>query len=165
MLKRYLGRTADLTLAHLEEVALHLTTPSVSTPKQELSAEGPSQERGPAQGSYRQPSPKDEGASLWAASPPSELSTALQTANPPHALHSAHPDVHDLLLATKLHLPHPRAQLVPRSHLVERLQQGVAGAPTLASAPPGYGKTALLAQWPPSPRRPVRMSLLGAAVT
>src|SRR5207302_11027455 len=46
--------------------------------------------------------------------------TTLFRSNPPHALHSAHPDVHDLLLATKLHLPHPRAQLVPRSHLVER---------------------------------------------
>src|SRR5216683_2287127 len=149
MLKRYLGRTADLTPAHLEEVALQLTAPSVSAPKQELSAEGPSQEHGPAQGSYRRPSPQDEGASLWAASPPSEPSPALQTANPtgtaPHALHHAHHDVHDLLLATKLHLPHPRAQLVPRSHLVERLQQGVASALTLVSAPAGYGKTTLLA--------------------
>ncbi len=159
MLKRYLGRTADLTPAHLEEVALQLTAPSVSAPKQELSAEGPSQEHGPAQGSYRRPSPQDEGASLWAASPPSEPSPALQTANPtgtaPHALHHAHHDVHDLLLATKLHLPHPRAQLVPRSHLVERLQQGVAGALTLVSAPAGFGKTTLLAQWRASTRAPV----------
>src|SRR5215471_14997147 len=29
-----------------------------------------------------------------------------------------------LLLATKLHVPRPRAQLVHRAHLVERLQQG-----------------------------------------
>jgi LuxR family maltose regulon positive regulatory protein len=59
------------------------------------------------------------------------------------------------LLATKLHLPRPRAQLVPRSHLVERLQQGVAGALTLVSAPAGYGKTTLLAQWRASTRTPV----------
>jgi ATP/maltotriose-dependent transcriptional regulator MalT len=159
MLKRYLGRTADLTPAHLEEVALQLTAPSVSAPKQELSAEGPSQEHGPAQGRYLRPSPKDEGASLSAASPPSEPSPALQTANltgtAPHALHHAHHDVHDLLLATKLHLPHPRAQLVPRSHLVERLQQGVAGALTLVSAPAGFGKTTLLAQWRAATRAPV----------
>jgi LuxR family transcriptional regulator, maltose regulon positive regulatory protein len=32
MLKRYLGRTADLTPAHLEEVALQLTASSVSSP-------------------------------------------------------------------------------------------------------------------------------------
>src|SRR2546425_4216389 len=100
MLKRYLGRTADLTPARLEEVALQLTTASVSSPKQELSAEGPSQERGPAQGRYRTSMPKDEDVSLWAASPPSEPSPALQTANhtgtAPHALHHAHHDVHDL---------------------------------------------------------------------
>ncbi len=159
MLKRYLGRTADLTLARLEEVALQLTTASVSAPKQELSAEGPSQEHGPAQGRYLRPSPKDEGASLRAASPPSEPSPALQTANhtgaAPHALHNAHHGARDLLLATKLHLPHPRAQLVPRSHLVERLQKGVAGALTLVSAPAGFGKTTLLAQWRASTRAPV----------
>src|SRR5215469_10058601 len=51
------------------------------------------------------------------------------------------------LLSTKLHVPRPRAQLVSRSHLVERLQQGVAGALTLVSAPAGFGKTTLLAQW------------------
>jgi LuxR family maltose regulon positive regulatory protein len=159
MLKRYLGRTAELTPAHLEEVALQLTAPSVSAPKQELSVKGPSQERGPTQGRDRRPSPKDEGASLWAASPPSEPSPALQTANhtsaAPHALHHAHHDVHDLLLATKLHLPHPRAQLVPRSHLVERLQQGAPGTLTLLSAPAGYGKTTLLAQWRAATRAPV----------
>src|SRR5215472_5154521 len=47
------------------------------------------------------------------------------------------------LLATKLHMPRPRAQLVPRTHLIERLQQGVAGALTLVSAPAGFGKTTL----------------------
>ncbi|HEV7128736.1 MAG TPA: LuxR C-terminal-related transcriptional regulator, partial [Ktedonobacterales bacterium] len=51
------------------------------------------------------------------------------------------------LLATKLHQPRPRAQLVPRVHLVERLQQGLSGALTLASAPAGFGKTTLISQW------------------
>jgi LuxR family transcriptional regulator, maltose regulon positive regulatory protein len=50
-------------------------------------------------------------------------------------------------LATKLHVPHPRTQLVPRSHLVNRLQQGMAGPLTLVSAPTGFGKTTLLTQW------------------
>ena len=44
-------------------------------------------------------------------------------------------------------MPRPRAQLVPRSHLVERLQQGAERALTLVSAPAGFGKTTLLAQW------------------
>jgi LuxR family maltose regulon positive regulatory protein len=64
-------------------------------------------------------------------------------------------DPHNLLLATKLHLPRPRAQLVSRSHLVERLQQGVTGVLTLVSAPAGFGKTTLLAQWRASTRAPV----------
>jgi len=159
MLKRYLGRTADLTAAHLEEVALQLTAPSVSAPKQELSAKGPSQERGPAHGRSRPPIPKDIAASLEAASLPPELSpTKLppsHTGTAPHVLHHGHHDVHDLLLATKLHPPRPRAQLVPRSHLVERLQQGVASALTLVSAPAGYGKTTLLVQWRAATHAPV----------
>ena len=51
------------------------------------------------------------------------------------------------LLATKLHVPRPRTQMVPRAHLVERLQQGAERALTLISAPAGFGKTTLLAQW------------------
>ena len=53
----------------------------------------------------------------------------------------------DPLLSTKLHVPRPRVQLVQRSYLVERLQQGMAGPLTLISAPAGFGKTTLLAQW------------------
>src|SRR6266480_1540877 len=52
-----------------------------------------------------------------------------------------------LLLATKLHRPLPRAQLVRRPQLAERLTQGVMGPLTLVSAPAGFGKTTLLAQW------------------
>ncbi len=56
-------------------------------------------------------------------------------------------DLLNPLLATKLHPPRLRTPLVSRSHLVQRLQQGVAGPLTLLSAPPGYGKTTLLTQW------------------
>src|SRR2546421_6227090 len=51
------------------------------------------------------------------------------------------------LLAIKLHTPLPRMQLVRRSHLIERLQEGMTGPLTLVSAPAGFGKTTLLAQW------------------
>src|SRR3989454_810213 len=51
------------------------------------------------------------------------------------------------LLATKLHRPLPRAHLVRRPQLAERLMQGVMGPLTLVSAPAGFGKTTLLAQW------------------
>jgi len=53
----------------------------------------------------------------------------------------------DPLLATKLHVPRSRAQLVPRSHLVERLRRGMEYPLTLVSAPAGFGKTTLLSQW------------------
>src|SRR5437764_1784175 len=51
------------------------------------------------------------------------------------------------LLATKLHRPLPRAHLVRRPQLAERLTRGVMGPLTLVSAPAGFGKTTLLAQW------------------
>ncbi len=49
------------------------------------------------------------------------------------------------LLATKLHVPAPRSQLVPRPRLLDRL--GPLRTLTLVSAPAGFGKTTLLAEW------------------
>jgi LuxR family maltose regulon positive regulatory protein len=53
------------------------------------------------------------------------------------------------LLRTKLYIPSPRAELVPRPHLIERLNQGLTGRLTLVSAPAGFGKTTLLGAWMP----------------
>ena len=155
MRKRYLGRTADLTLEHLEEVALHLTAPPVFSPKQERSAEGPLQESVQAQGGNQTLTPKVErpthkGAFLSIGLSPA-MRSASQTGTGPHALHNAH----DLLLATRLRSPRSHAPLVFREPLVERLQQAVRGALTLVSAPTGYGKTTLLAQWQASTSTPV----------
>ena len=57
----------------------------------------------------------------------------------PHPLHP--------LLPTKLHVPSLRTSLVSRSHLTARIRQGAERALTLVSAPAGFGKTTLLAQW------------------
>ncbi|TME36030.1 MAG: helix-turn-helix transcriptional regulator, partial [Chloroflexi bacterium] len=51
------------------------------------------------------------------------------------------------LLETKLFIPRPRAGLVARPRLIERLNQASAGKLTLVSAPAGFGKTTLLAEW------------------
>ena len=51
------------------------------------------------------------------------------------------------LLATKLYLPRPREGLVPRPRLSERLDRGSAARLLLVSAPAGFGKTSLLAEW------------------
>ncbi|HMH36459.1 MAG TPA: LuxR C-terminal-related transcriptional regulator [Streptosporangiaceae bacterium] len=51
------------------------------------------------------------------------------------------------LLETKLHVPRWRRNLVARPRLSERLSHGAESALTLVSAPAGFGKTTLLAQW------------------
>ena len=51
------------------------------------------------------------------------------------------------LLETKLYIPRWRSALVPRARLIERLDQGTERKLTLVSAPAGFGKTTLLAEW------------------
>ena len=51
------------------------------------------------------------------------------------------------LLATKLHIPEPRLKLVPRTALIERLNNGISRKLTLISAPAGFGKTTILSEW------------------
>jgi LuxR family transcriptional regulator, maltose regulon positive regulatory protein len=51
------------------------------------------------------------------------------------------------LLETKLHVPRRRRGLIARPRLSERLSHGAESALTLVSAPAGFGKTTLLAQW------------------
>ncbi len=91
--KKYLGKSADLTLARLEHIAGIL----------------------PAQREDQLPPPETRAS----ASADKEVDAARHAvlAQQRHPLHP--------LLATKLHMPHPRTQLVPRAHLVERLRQGL----------------------------------------
>jgi LuxR family maltose regulon positive regulatory protein len=51
------------------------------------------------------------------------------------------------LLETKLYIPKWRSGLVPRPRLIERLDQGAERKLTLVSAPAGFGKSTLLAEW------------------
>jgi LuxR family transcriptional regulator, maltose regulon positive regulatory protein len=51
------------------------------------------------------------------------------------------------LLATRLHIPHPRLDLVPRPRLTHRLNEGATRKLTLITAPAGFGKTTLLSEW------------------
>ena len=51
------------------------------------------------------------------------------------------------VLGTKIHLPAPRRDLVPRPRLTERLGPGPCPRLVLVSAPAGFGKTTLLCQW------------------
>jgi LuxR family transcriptional regulator, maltose regulon positive regulatory protein len=53
----------------------------------------------------------------------------------------------DVLLATKLYLPHLQPGFVPRPRLVDLLEDALAGGLVLVCAPAGFGKTALLGDW------------------
>src|SRR6266540_4516463 len=130
--KAYLGKTAALTLARLEQVAQLLQTRSVADRVDRNSVP----------------------ETISAAEP-----TAVQIVTPP-ALRTmyAHAEEHggrrtephqegDPQIATKFYVPRPRVQLVSRSRLLARLAQGMVGALTLVSAPAGFGKTTLLSQW------------------
>jgi len=51
------------------------------------------------------------------------------------------------LLATKFYIPSTNQQLVPRPRLVSHLEEGLQRKLSLISAPAGFGKTTLVAQW------------------
>ena len=51
------------------------------------------------------------------------------------------------ILATKLYIPRPRAKIIPRARLIDRLNAGIQRKLTLISAPAGFGKTTLIAEW------------------
>jgi LuxR family transcriptional regulator, maltose regulon positive regulatory protein len=56
------------------------------------------------------------------------------------------------LVETKLYIPRPRRRMVARPRLHARLDRGAESKLTLISAPAGFGKTTLLADWLASPR-------------
>jgi LuxR family maltose regulon positive regulatory protein len=68
----------------------------------------------------------------------------------------------DVLLATKLHVPRLQPGLVPRPRLVEALGGALERALILISAPAGFGKTALLADWIRQEGRPAAWVSLDA---
>jgi len=51
------------------------------------------------------------------------------------------------LLTTKLYIPRPCRNFVPRLRLTSQLDQTLDYALTIISAPPGFGKTTLLSEW------------------
>jgi len=59
------------------------------------------------------------------------------------------------LLITKLYIPPARSELVPRPRVIQRLNAGLERRLTFISAPAGYGKTTLVAQWAHGLQRPV----------
>ena len=58
------------------------------------------------------------------------------------------------LMQTKLYRPRNRSDLISRARLLERLNAGLSGKVTLVSAPAGFGKTTLVAEWVQTIDRP-----------
>ncbi|MCA9886428.1 MAG: AAA family ATPase, partial [Anaerolineae bacterium] len=55
--------------------------------------------------------------------------------------------MHTSILSTKLYIPPPRPNAIPRPRLIERLNAGLHRKLTLVSAPAGFGKTTLVSAW------------------
>jgi ATP/maltotriose-dependent transcriptional regulator MalT/class 3 adenylate cyclase len=94
---------------------------------------------------------KEAFASAWASGRALSLEEVLTIAD-----HSSGPAPtaaiplgmrRDPRLSARLRPPRPRTRLVDRPHLMQQLQQGMERPLTLVSAPAGFGKTTLLAQW------------------
>jgi LuxR family maltose regulon positive regulatory protein len=103
MAKKYLGRTMELTIAHLEEMAILLPQARAFS-LHEVPRRRASDEMAKAR-------PHTRGGTDVPA-----LGADAKTVSPAKAS-----EQRDSLFAIKLHVPRPRAQLVSRSHLVERL--------------------------------------------
>ena len=69
------------------------------------------------------------------------------------------------LLTTKLYIPPPCPNLVPRPRLLQQLDDGLRQARvlTLVSAPAGFGKTTLVSEWVCSSARELEVLRLIAA--
>lgn len=130
-LKKYVGRTVDLTIARLEDIAQALTAEASSS----------ANERSRAKGGVV-PEPR-------VGSPAEETRTVLQgpVPGPVPTSPSGQRGQDGPLLAPKLRLPRLYASLVTRPRLLTRLDAGLEGKLTLLSAPAGFGKTTLVSQW------------------
>ena len=67
------------------------------------------------------------------------------------------------ILTTKLFIPPPRPGLLPRPHLIEKLNKGATYPLTLVSAAAGSGKTTLLSAWSAGSQRPTAWVSLDAS--
>ncbi len=78
------------------------------------------------------------------------------------ALSRAGADRLDGLLATKLYIPLPQPGFTSRPRLVVQLEEGLAHGIALVSAPAGFGKTSLVADWARTTQRTVAWLSLDA---
>jgi len=125
--KKYLGRTDDLTIARLEDIAEAFTAEFRVSTDERFQVKG-------------------ETILVPAVVSGEERDAALQRRLPEADTPS--PAGHPLpVLAPKLQLPRLPVSLVTRERLLRRLDTGLQGKLILLSAPAGFGKTTVVSQW------------------
>ncbi len=124
--KKYVGKTAHLTLSRLEHIAREVSAIRDTSLH-------PSQGMPPQQGQQAEPSTPfphaDTGSDL------------------PRGGESSTRAWHETILVPKLSMPRSPVRVVSRVHLLERLQQRGNLPLTLLAAPAGFGKTTVLSSW------------------
>jgi LuxR family transcriptional regulator, maltose regulon positive regulatory protein len=149
LIKRYLGRSVSLSIPRLEQVARELWLDRSDTLLQKEGAGESILPSSSITGEETTESPYPVPRSHYSAIRQDDSSAHKQ--NRPRLAYLPS----DALLATKLHAPRPRPQLVHRLRLMQRLEQGMERALTLISAPVGFGKSTLLSDWLASRTIPV----------
>jgi LuxR family transcriptional regulator, maltose regulon positive regulatory protein len=127
-IKRYIGKTTDLSIARLEEVATHLMRENL--PSSNAQALHTQMSNGTA-----------EIGALAVRHTPTLSSWEKETTTEPLTMQMMP------LLISKLHPPHLPSTLVARPDLFARLDTGIAHKLTLLSTPAGFGKTTAISQW------------------
>jgi LuxR family transcriptional regulator, maltose regulon positive regulatory protein len=135
--KKYLGKTADLSLTRLEQVARLLQAEQASDAPPGTTLKAPEVP----------PPPPPPSEALLTPAVPSATGPTIVVEGPSQAQAVVPSDRLTPLLATRLHVPRSPARLVPRARLIERLSQGLSQSLLLVCAPAGFGKTTLLAQF------------------
>jgi LuxR family maltose regulon positive regulatory protein len=129
MVKKYLGRSADLTIRRLEDTAKILNGENpVAAGKR---AKRNSVELYPAAREENEAIPRPNGVTST-----KEIQNTREVNTPP-----------SLLLEPKLRLPRLHSTVIGRERLLARLDKGRERKLTLISAPAGFGKTTLVCQW------------------
>ncbi|HEX7733302.1 MAG TPA: LuxR C-terminal-related transcriptional regulator [Ktedonobacteraceae bacterium] len=125
-LKRYAGRTADLSIAHLEELAADLSAALEQADRQRVAGK-------PVLSVVSQSAPADQRGERVKHAPGDLTGGKGRPVLP--------------LLAPKLSIPRLPAGLVERQALLAGLDAGLERKLTLLCAPAGFGKTTLVSQW------------------
>ncbi len=146
LVKRYLGRSMNLTISRLEKIAqeLRLHRPDILVQKEEIETGGAETVQSLSSSIMQEKT----------AMPPDAGQHSHQPARRQRSNHADRKGrlqpgdfLTDPLLAVKLYVPRPRPHLVHRSRLIQRLEQSLERALTLISAPIGFGKSTLLSDW------------------